>query len=219
MKVCEVQLDGNAAAVVGEVAPGASIELPANPNAHRIWLTSCTKDSVVAGNLFSAEDHFAGVVHPVIALYDAGATPAANEHAVFAAPETFESAHSALGHNLIKGWAPGKMAEHTKASLEALRGFAEGRGYPEKYSTLQLLTPDWEINRDRRDNSIRYRHISGLSFAQFPSGKCIMYPVGFMQMPEGAGFSSTMTSNGAGGGVGVPCAMATWAATLPHSAQ
>ena len=59
VKVCDVQLDGDASVVVGEVAPGASVELPANPRAHRIWAMSCTKDGVVAGSVSKADALFA----------------------------------------------------------------------------------------------------------------------------------------------------------------
>lgn len=217
-EVCEVQAPG-AKPVRQKLAPGATVALPTEGRFDRVWVTACSEDALVAGTATTARAMFEALTAPTLALRDEGAAAADGEQGIPVGAEAFEAAYKEIASHLVKPWSPGTMAALAPESLSALRGYAAGRGYKEKYLSLELLSADWELNRDARTKALKYRWITGVAFAEFPVGKCLMYPVSFMQAAEGDGFSKTITSNGAGGGFEVPCSLARWAAKRPGVAN
>lgn len=213
-RVCDVEL-GDAPAWTTPLEPGASATLVlASPTA-RLAVVECETGRLLVGAAPLADVLPAPLDRAQLALVDtASAAPADATTVVASAGPTLAAAYEELANQLLPGFvAPSPFAPLAPASLEVLIQRGRAHGYRESILTLELGSADWTISQDRRTGVTTNRHMQGLVVTRFPDQHCQLHAVAFVEAAVGAGFSGTLSTPGLGGGVGVPCALATYAAT------
>ena len=151
-----------------------------------------------------------------IALYDAGAAPAAptDHHAIAAAPQDMADFHA----QTWKIWA--KVAGDAlnekplrDEALAALRAFLKAKSSVGVTLTLRILSPDWFISRHNVTKEIVSRTLLATVIERMPDGRCQALGASFFQAYDGTNYSKVLQSTGAGMNVLVPCTVADWAVT------
>ena len=147
-------------------------------------------------------------------------TGGGEEAAVDLSPETLLSRYESNGRALQREWSPGsEVAQHADEAMSVLRAYAAGRGYVETFLTLEVVSADWSVGRHRATGIVTGRSINAMVIARFPDGHCMQYAGSFFQEAMGDDFADQLTTQGLGGGVGVPCEMADVVAQRDHIAQ
>lgn len=146
---------------------------------------------------------------------------AEQQQTVDLSPEALSSRYESNARALQREWSPGSSlaAENAEAAMAALRAYAAGRGYVETYLTLEVVSADWSLSRHRATGIVTGRSINGIVIARFPDGRCMQYAGSFIQEAVGDEFVDRITTQGLGGGVGVPCEMADVVAQRDYVAQ
>lgn len=104
--------------------------------------------------------------------------------------------------------------------LATLRQYSQGRSNPETYLTLEVVSADWSVMRHNLTGVVTGRSIGAVTVARFPDGRCLVYGTSLRQEYVGGDFAPTLTTNGTGGGAGIPCpAVEAIAAARPDIAR
>jgi hypothetical protein len=137
---------------------------------------------------------------------EASGGSAGGEPAAAASPEELDGRYRENARHLVRDtvWDSPLRALSTQG-LETLRRYSENRGNPESYLTLEVVSPDWIIDRHRATGAVTGRLLGAVTLARFPDGRCLQYGTSLRQEYVGGDFADAMTTTGTGGGVGVPC--------------
>lgn len=132
---------------------------------------------------------------------EAASSPAATT------PEALDARYREAAPHLVS--APvfeGPMAGLATEALGVLRTYSADRRQPETYLSLEVVSRDWIVSRNRQTGEVTGRHVDALTIGRFPDGRCLLYGASFVQGAVGDGFSDTLTTRGTGGGFPVDCA-------------
>ena len=202
-----------------ELAPGASTTFEAPELLVYFFVTECGSARMLFGrspNEKPLPARLHDLKHGAIALYDAGAAPAAptDHHATAASPQDMADWHTKLWTIWVSG-ARDTLNEKAlrDEALAALRAFFKSRNSVGVALTLRIISADWDINRYKATKVIMSRSFQSSIIERMPDGHCQALGATFWQVYDGTNYSKVLQSDGASMNVLVPCTAADWAAT------
>lgn len=219
--VCRLELqtaDAPRAVLDRSVAPGASTTFPIGTDLRGICVVGCGDTGLLYGPPPSASTQGCTIdtlVQSRIELHDAGAgaTTDASRLVLNATPTSLDASVDQVVERLTP--APSAaMNGMREAGMAALREYARQRRYPERWLALRVVSNDWTVQRHRATGVVTGRTATGLAFARFEhsDGHCQATAVNLVQVHDGSDFVETVTANGLGGPLFVPCSVAEHAA-------
>lgn len=121
-------------------------------------------------------------------------------------PEQLDTRYREVARHLVRNpvW-DSPLRSLSDEGLATLRRYAETRGNPETYLTLEVTSNEWAVMRHNVTGIVTGRSVGAVTIARFPDGRCRLYGTSLRQEYVGDEFSSTMTTNGTGGGALVRC--------------
>jgi len=133
----------------------------------------------------------------------AGGAPAAAEPQT---PEQLDARYREVARHLTRGpvW-DSPLRALSADGLATLRRYAQGRGNPETYLTLEVVSADWAAIRHNVSGVVTGRSVGAVTVARFPDGRCMMYGTSLRQEYVGGDFAPALVTQGTGGGAGIPC--------------
>lgn len=130
-----------------------------------------------------------------------------SEQAATESPETLDANYREAARHMVSSPVfDGPMTGLAGDALSTLRAYSQGRGNPEQYLSLEIVSADWLVSRNRATGVVTGRHVDAIAIAAFPDGRCLMYASSFIQEAVGDEFSDSLSTQGTGGGFPVPCA-------------
>ncbi|GAB4116031.1 MAG: hypothetical protein OHK0013_49950 [Sandaracinaceae bacterium] len=132
---------------------------------------------------------------------EASSVPAAPQ-----TPEELDAAYREQARHLVRNpvW-DSPLRTLSAEGLEVLRRYRASRGDREEVLSLEVVSPDWEINRHRATGAVLNRWVAAITTSRFPDGSCYQYGTTLAQEYVGGDFASTLTTQGTGGGASIPC--------------
>lgn len=122
-------------------------------------------------------------------------------------PEQLDAAYRENARHLVRGgvvW-DSPLRSLNAEGLETIRSYRARRGDPETMLTLEVVSPDWIIQRHATSGAVTARVLGAITLARFPDGTCYEYGTSLVQQFVGGDFEGPLTTSGTGGGVVVPC--------------